>query len=38
MRNLKDIKDITLEEANELGKSGWCFVINEGKFQGFCIR
>lgn len=38
MRSLKDIKDITLEEANELAESGWCFVINEGKFQGFIIK
>jgi hypothetical protein len=38
MRNLKDIKDITIEEASELAKSGWCFVINEGKFEGFIIK
>ena len=38
MRNLKDIKDITLEEAIELAESGWCFVINEGKFKGFVIK
>ncbi|ENY8698288.1 hypothetical protein [Clostridioides difficile] len=38
IRYIKDIYNISLEDADMLAKEGFCFIIKDGKLRGFKIE